>query len=37
MTVTADDVLRELLTTEAGRHDPYPMYRALHDLDPFHR
>lgn len=37
MTITADDVLRQLLTTDDGRHDPYPRYRALHDLAPFHR
>lgn len=37
MTITADDVLRELLTREEGRRDPYPLYRALHDLAPFHR
>jgi cytochrome P450 len=37
MTVTADDVLRELLTTDEGKRDPYPLYRALHDLAPFHR
>ncbi|MGH9040687.1 MAG: cytochrome P450 [Acidimicrobiia bacterium] len=37
MTITADDVLRELLTSDEGRHDPYPLYRVLHDLAPFHR
>jgi cytochrome P450 len=37
MTLTADDVLRELLTTDEGKRDPYPLYRALHDLAPFHR
>lgn len=37
LTITADDVLRDLLTTEEGKHDPYPAYRALHDLAPFHR
>jgi cytochrome P450 len=37
MTGTADDVLRDLLTTDGGRRDPYPLYRALHDLAPFHR
>jgi cytochrome P450 len=37
MTVTADDVLRELLTTDEGKRDPYPLYGALHDLAPFHR
>ncbi|MGH9035826.1 MAG: hypothetical protein ACRD0O_08670, partial [Acidimicrobiia bacterium] len=37
MTITADDVLRDLLTTDEGKRDPYPFYRALHDLAPFHR
>lgn len=36
MTITADDVLRQLLTDD-GRKDPYPLYRALHDVAPFHR
>jgi cytochrome P450 len=37
MTITADDVLRDLLTTEEGKRDPYPFYRALHDLAPLHK
>jgi cytochrome P450 len=37
MTITPDDVLRELLTTETGRTDPYPFYRTLHEQAPFHR
>jgi cytochrome P450 len=37
MTITADDVLRDLLTTDEGRRDPYPFYRALHELAPLHR
>jgi cytochrome P450 len=37
LTITADDVLRELLTTDEGRWNPYPRYRALHDLAPLHR
>jgi cytochrome P450 len=37
MTITADDVLRDLLTTDEGKRDPYPFYRALYDLAPFHR
>jgi cytochrome P450 len=37
MTITADDVLADLLRGAGGRADPYPLYRALHDLAPFHR
>ena len=37
MTITADDVLRDLLTTDEGRSDPYRFYRALHNLASFHR
>ncbi|MGH8974207.1 MAG: cytochrome P450 [Acidimicrobiia bacterium] len=37
MTITADDVLRDLLTSEEGKRDPYPFYRALHDMAPFHK
>ncbi|HEY3238147.1 MAG TPA: cytochrome P450 [Acidimicrobiia bacterium] len=36
MTITADDVLADLLRGD-GRADPYPLYRALHELAPFHR
>jgi cytochrome P450 len=37
MTITADDVLAHLLRGSEGRADPYPLYRALHELAPFHR
>ncbi len=37
MTITADDLLRDLLTGEEAKRDPYPLYRALHDMAPFHR
>lgn len=36
-TLRADDVLRDLLTTAEGRANPFPHYRALHELDRFHR
>ncbi|MGH9001349.1 MAG: cytochrome P450, partial [Acidimicrobiia bacterium] len=36
-TATADEILRRLLTTEEGRRDPYPLYRALRDTAPFYR
>ncbi|MGH8989971.1 MAG: cytochrome P450 [Acidimicrobiia bacterium] len=37
MTITADDILGDLLRTPEGRADPYPFYRALHEVAPFHR
>jgi cytochrome P450 len=37
MTITADDVLADLLRGAEGRADPYPLYRALHEVAPFHR
>lgn len=36
-TITADDLLRDLLTTEEARRDPHPLYRALREQAPFHR
>ncbi len=36
-TITADDILRDLLHSPEGQADPYPFYRALHDVAPFHR
>jgi cytochrome P450 len=32
-----DDLLRELLTTESGHSDPYPLYRELNAAGPLHR
>src|SRR5919106_6681007 len=37
MTITADGILDDLLRSPEGRADPYPLYRALHELAPFHR
>jgi cytochrome P450 len=36
-TTTADEILDRLFNTEEGRNDPYPIYRQLHEIAPFHR
>ena len=37
MTITADDVIRDLLMNPDAQRDPYPLYRALHETAPFHK
>ncbi|HEX2047653.1 MAG TPA: cytochrome P450 [Acidimicrobiales bacterium] len=37
MTLTAEDALHQLRFTNAGRIDPYPLYRALLEHGPLHR
>jgi cytochrome P450 len=36
-TIVAEDVLHDLLLTDEGRANPYPLYRALHEQAPFYR
>jgi cytochrome P450 len=36
-TATADELLDRLFNTEEGREDPYPIYKQLHEVAPFHR
>ena len=36
-TATADELLDRLFNTEEGREDPYPIYKQLHEIAPFHR
>lgn len=35
-TATADELLDRLFNTEEGREDPYPIYKQLHEIAPFH-
>jgi cytochrome P450 len=36
-TTTADDLFERLFNTVEGKRDPYPIYRELHRIAPFHR
>ena len=36
-TTSADELFDLLFNTAEGRHDPYPIYRQLHEIAPFHR
>jgi cytochrome P450 len=36
-TTRADALLERLFNTREGRVDPYPIYRELHEIAPFHR
>ena len=36
-TVTAEEIINRLFNTREGRADPYPFYRQLHEVAPFHR